>query len=230
MGLTPRRGKIQKRPVGKLPIHSRPLSQSPAILKFLKAGKQTKVTRVVRQFANRFPGNDLKAVQALVNAISKFPRKKFTINDLSDIYLKRTAEQIIKDNFVAVVHGENLGTYAAIAGCVDYNLVVCAALRAKGIPAKFVRAGLHSTTHFFIGNKWYEMDPTNVIVRSFAKRMKRLGKIVPEGNLPELIEPLSESQLRTYSKHRGMGLAAEGFDAWAIGMRSLKDFKKFDKG
>ena len=230
MGAKPGHGVGKRRRVEKRPVLSRDAPPRIAHAKFLKAGKQTKITRTVRQFANRFPGNDLRAVHALVEEIAKFPRKKFTVQELPAVYLKRTAEQIIKDKFVAVVHGENPGTYAAVAGCIDYNLVACAAFRAKGIPAKFVRAGLHSTTHFFMGNRWYEMDPTNVIARSFAKRMKRLGKIVPEGNLPELIEPLSESQLRTYSKHRGMGLAAEGFDAWAIGMRSLKDFKKFDKG
>jgi hypothetical protein len=202
----------------------------PRVSKFLRAGQQTKITGAVRGYASLFPGNSLETVEKIVKDISRFKRKHLPIEELKKVYAKRTAAQILKDRWIAVIGGQNrmAGQYSAVAGCLDYNTVLCSALRAKGIPAKFVRDKLHSTTFFYLNGNWFEADPSVELTRRLAKAFLRKEPRLNLSSIPGSVIPVSGSRLRYISEGKQLGYAAEGTDAWAIGIKSLKDFGKYN--
>ena len=195
--------------------------------RFLKPGKQTTVTKAVKEYADRFPGADMNAVNAILADLVKFKRKKFDLQGLRGIYAKRDAATIIRDRFVAVSKSRQ-GVFTAVEGCVDYNVALCAVLRAKGIPAKFTRHGIHSTTMFFLDGKWFDADPLTELTRRVARSLAgRPGAPDPK-KIRAIIEPVSRGTLSQMERDKQLRLFAEGLDAWAIGLTSLSKFGKFN--
>ena len=227
MARTPKRKVSTRRRIG-------PRKKSPvvprSVARFLNPGKQTQITKTVRKYASSFPGTGLGAVRKIIGDLTSFERRHFWRRDLAGVYAKRSAEQIISDRFVAVPKGnrESLGQYAAVAGCVDYNVALCAVLRAKGIPAKFTREKLHSTTLFFLNGKWYEADPANSLTRQLAEALIRRGRKIDLSKIPGLITEIPGSRQRLMNYEKQFGQFAEGLDAWDIGIRSLRNFAKYN--
>ncbi len=201
------------------------------VKKFLLSGEQTRLSKNIRAFARQFPGRSLETVNAMINALIKFHRKRMGLPEMKGVYAKRTAEQILTDKYIAVVKGAEAGhaSFAAIEGCVDYNVALCAMLRAKRIPAKFVREGIHSMTHFYVEGKWYEADPTSGLARIIAERLAIRGKIIAASKLNFLIKPIGPGRMHSIQMGKKLGTFAEGLDAWSIGIRSLENFDKYKK-
>lgn len=195
---------------------------------FLRAGQQSFFTKAIVDYARKFPGNNLESIGAMVSDIASFKRRHYTAQNIGKAYAKSSAHEIIESRSVAITKGKNLGALAAVEGCLDYNVALCTALRAKGIPAKFVRIGLHSLTHFFFNGKWFEADPTSGIARTLAERMNRRGQRVDVTKLPPLVKPIDFRRQEEINSARQRGAYAEGLDAWAIGIKSIGDFHKFE--
>ena len=197
----------------------------------MRQGLQTRVTSAVKAYAAGFKGEGLDFVRNVLDGMARFRRKPFSASELSKIYARRSADQIIRDRFVAFpkVNEFEPGMHAAVGGCIDYNIVLCAVLRARGIPAKFTREGVHSRTHFFAGGKWYEADPTIALTRHIAELRMRRGKPVNGADLPHYISEISPERRAELDRKKAVGTFAEGLDAWDIGILSLKDFSKYMK-
>ncbi len=186
---------------------------------YLREGLQTKHTKAVMDFASRHPGSDLKTVEAIVKDISSFEEVRYRIDDLRREYSRRTANEIISKREVAVGVLDDKGE-ESVLGCIDYNLALCAVLRAKGIPAKFTRRADHSETHFFLDGIWHSADP---ILQRVADRQ---GGLDPDSPMKPVM-PLSDPIRRLNEMMRSKGKYAEGLDAWDIGIRTWKDFKRY---
>lgn len=221
------RKRISARPVKRRRLPPKLLLPA-KLRKFLKPGKQTALTKTVRAYANRFPGASLGTVRVILADLVKFKRKKFDLTELTDIYAKRNAETIIKDRFVAVSRSRQ-GIFTAVEGCVDYNVALCAVLRAKGIPAKFTRHGIHSTTMFFLNGKWFEADPLIELTRRIARNLRTVAGHSDPKKIPPLIRIVPDGTFRQIEQVKKAGLFAEGLDAWDVGITSLSDFTKYDE-
>lgn len=199
----------------------------------VRTGIQTRVTPLVKKFATGFPRRNRKTVQRMVNFIHenfrliKPPQVKF--NEMKEVYGKRTAAQIISSK-----------TYAGKGfGCNDMCVALISALKAKGIPCKFIR-----TT----GTAWYrgEIKPATrrahslvmlklegriLIADPFATEAKdRLNLVLPEKEIPAFhkqypfteLEPFRLERVETMKKR---GLWFEGRDAWEMGINKYDDLK-----
>lgn len=188
----------------------------PKEAKFLASGPQTEITQTVRDYANKFSGRDLKTVEEIMRDISHFKRTRCTPQTIDSLYAKRTAEEIIKARSVTVF-GEHVG------GCLDYSTALCAALRAKKIPAKFSRFRTHAFVQFFLDGKWFESDTLAVLaLRIAAKHALHIS------TTPVPIKLVGEERLKQIEEARAQHAYAEGLDAWSIGIRSFADFTKYD--
>ena len=184
--------------------------------KFLAAGPQTAITPTIQGYANRFGGRDAKTVEAILKDISTFSRKHYAPQTIDSAYAKRTAEEITRSRSV-VIFGERVG------GCLDYTVALCAALRAKGIPAKFIRFRTHALVHFFLDGKWFEADPMAVLaLRVAAKHALHISTV------PVPIKLVDEERLKQFEEAKAQHAYAEGLDAWDIGIKSFADFTKYE--
>jgi hypothetical protein len=212
-------------------VHSKPFPIMPknSIFRtnpkrFLGQGKQTKITMRITAFASAFPGTTIETVKKIVDAVSRIKLVKFSEREIERVYSKRSAEKILSDGFVAIADKAKFGeVWARVNGCIDHNVVLCAILRAKGIPAMFVRRRNHSLTYFFLDGRWFVANPTNAITEREARR---LGISIP-GTEP--VKPLTEKMLQKNATEAKEGGFAAGLDAWAIKIRNIRDFGKYDK-
>jgi len=93
---------------------------------FLKEGEQTKIAENISKISSEFT----EAGFDLIIQITKWIHKNLKSNQdkqlKTEVFRKRTAEQIIKDGFTT--------------GCTDVALVFISLARAKKIPTKYVEA------------------------------------------------------------------------------------------
>lgn len=176
--------------------------------KWLASGKQTLRTKAIVKFASKFRGNPAQIAREIVKELSYFARVPLDYATLQHYYSKRTADQIIRSGKIVVGAPDVEEKGPLVWGCIDQCLVLCAVLRAKGIPAVFVREGDHSRVHFFTGEKWMLADTIHNTVRDFEsgdfERIQRRKNVLS-----------------------GKIYYAEGLDAWGIGIKSLDDFAKY---
>ncbi len=225
----------RKKPSGKKPLkgptpkRKKPLPREAA--RYLRQGLQTRVTPSVKGYASQFHGSGLKMVRHVLEDLGRFRRKHLPMEELRKVYAKRSADDILRDRWIAFPKGERIepSRYAAIAGCIDYNVVLCAVLRAKGIPAKFTRESLHSATLFFLNGRWYKADPTVYLTRYAAELHIRRGNNVDLSKIPGPVEEVPEHRLWLMEQAKQLGHFAEGLDAWDIGIFSLRSFDKYQK-
>ena len=182
--------------------------------RFLQSGEQTRITSGIKDFADRFPGKGVEDVRAVMTEIARFKREKCNKNSIRNKYSQRTASEIIEDRKVYVADKAD-SKHASIQGCIDYNVALCAVLRAKGIPAKFTRAEDHATTHFKVDGMWYIAD----VLAKVTNRVKTDKE-------PETL-PITQEKLEDIEYLKGRGKYAEGLDAWDIGIKSLQDYHKY---
>ena len=195
---------------------------------YLRAGKQTKLGLPVLKFAQRFPGKNLASVELIVKELANLKRKKLDPEKISQYYSKRSASEVLKDGFVVI--DKTMATKlprGRVMGCVDYHIVLCAVLRAKGIPARFVRVKDHSVVHFFLNNNWYEADVNKALtVRKADALGMRNGYSSAGFKIPDPVRKLNPEE---YEKEKKEGTYAHGLDAWAIGIKGIRDYSKFIK-
>ena len=186
-------------------------------------GPQTRFTNAVREYAERFPGKDLDAVAAIVSDLADFKRIKAKHSMLEEKYARRTAEEILRDRSMYVSNPKTKGSGYQVQGCVDLNVALCAVLRAKGIPAKFIRTRAHSITLFKLGGEWREADPLEKrTYRMDVRNGSRSG-----GDPHPGIKEITEERKNHLKQLRENGEYAEGLDAWDIGITGIRDYGKY---
>ncbi|MBT4192547.1 MAG: transglutaminase domain-containing protein [Candidatus Diapherotrites archaeon] len=199
---------------------------------YIRAGKQTMIDSHVVDFASRFPGKRLKDIHSLVMALSNLKRKKVALAQMDQYYSKRTASQILQDGFVIIdrcvdsYRGEPMAEdRLPVQGCVDYHVALCAVLRAKGIQARFVRKGNHSIVHFFLYGRWYEADVNRGVSlrKAIAFRSRHRSATI------EIREPIRRLESDEIKKHKQDGNYKHGLDAWDIGIKSIRDYDRYNK-
>jgi len=97
-----------------------------------------------------------------------------------------------------------------VNGCIDYSTALVAVLRARNIPAVFVRRLIYSSVYFFTGEKWMEADVF-------------YGKISNPD--PKDMKRFEQALAGKPSKVFGAGR-----DSASIGIHSLADFHRFVPG
>jgi|GEM_PF-2280822 len=192
---------------------------------FLKEGEQTRITPAVREYADRFPGSGLDTIAAIVADIGSFRRKKAKYKELETLYSSRTAEQILEERKMYLSNPYARGAEHQVQGCIDVNVALCAVLRAKGIPAKFVRGRAHSTTHFKVGDEWMVADPLDA--RTYKMNVRN-GTADPDNPHPGVYRMDAERK-EFIGILKKKGEYAEGLDAWDLGIRGLKDYWRYHK-
>jgi len=200
----------------------------PQIKKFLGAGKQTEAGVAVMAYSLGFSGKSIETVRAIISDLASFKRMHLKPGRLTELYAKRTAGEIIGSRSVATA-GSTQGSYSAVLGCIDYNLALCAVLRAKGIPAKFTREGIHSTTHFYINGRWFEADPVNRLSKRLTSKMRRRESQRYVTRLGPVIRSIGPERQVEIRRGKQRGTYAEGLDAWDLGIHSIKDFRKYER-
>jgi hypothetical protein len=186
------------------------------VKRFLQAGKQTAITDEVRRFAMGFKCEGPALVSEIMKSLAGFERVPHTDDEMHKAYSKRTADDIIRSRQVSVSRNLINDIRGPVQGCVDYNLALCATLRARGIPAKFVRLDVHSVTHYYMDKGWHEAN----ILDGFEGGLKK-------PRTPS-VKPVDATLGRYCARMKAKGAYAEGLDAWDIGIRSLRDFERYE--
>jgi len=193
---------------------------------WLRPGSQTRKTQRIVAFAGK-KERSMRSVQAILEKIITLKRAKFTGHEIEKHYSRRSATKIIRDGFIAL--SEPYKNRGRVGGCVDYNVVLCSTLRTIGTPASFVRRKDHSVTRFILGNKVYEVDPLIEIRNNLLKESEsRNGHSVYGIPIKPSIYEVTEKIKKRDQKFKREGKFAQGRDAWEIGIRSIKDYSKFD--
>ena len=125
-------------------------------LYYLQPGKQTKITDPIRKISRYIKGNNLKYIENTYKWIKVNISYNKSPDFKSKIFRKRTASQIIEDEFST--------------GCTDTTLVFISLCRARGIPTKYIEAVKkdsdgsrgHVFAECFTRNRWFTVDPTNL--------------------------------------------------------------------
>ena len=177
-----------------------------------KGGRQAMVTSAVREFASRFKidRSDPHSVVPLVRAVQKLKPHAVPIDQIGELYAKRTAEDVIHSGKVVILSKEDRWKSKGVIGCVDNALALIAALRAHRIKADFARLGNSSIVIFKMGGKDWSVNPARYSRRS----------------VPNEVTATDLAGHRTLGR---LGMFARGKDAWDIGMRSLTDFDRYSK-
>ncbi len=130
------------------------------INKWLREGKQTKITPLIKKITSQIPGENFNFIINLIswinNNLNKKPHNKKN-------FRKRTANQILNDKYTT--------------GCTDVGLIFVVICRCKKIPTKYIETvrkewllknqgeeGGHIFAEIYINKKWYLIDPTKGII------------------------------------------------------------------
>ncbi|MBN1940676.1 MAG: transglutaminase domain-containing protein [Candidatus Diapherotrites archaeon] len=175
---------------------------------WLASGTMTRRTKAITDFASRFQGAPMKIARDACKEIAAFRRLPLGIKQLRRYYARRTADEIIRSRLIVTGNQSTKEKGFEVEGCIDYCNALCAILRAKGIPAMFVREMNHSVVHFFTGKTWMRADPTY-------------------GTAGIIGEAKSAWIKKQKKKKKGKRHYAEGFDSHDIGIFSLNDFAKY---
>ena len=172
-------------------------------------GKIAVVDRAVREFADRFSGSNLNYAGKIANAISKFKKITLKKNQIEQYYAKRSASEIIKSRIIYLLDkpikkGRNI---FRVEGCLERSNAVAALLRARQIPAYFVRIGTHSF----------------VIARINIDNVERFYRIDILEKANDIVEPISISDIAIMESVISTGGGRIGIDSGDIGIRSLAD-------
>lgn len=193
-----RRGRVRSLPVRIPPVPAK---------EWLRAGPLTRITPEIQALALSFKGSPRSIALQALRLVRGFEVVRVNQADLQRFYAKRSADDICHSRKV-VLSNDEASKRQDVQGCVDYSVALAALLRARQIPAIFVRRGNHSTVRFFSGAKWFEAD-------ALANTINELT--------PNQLASIRRQRVRPPSE-RSMG---EGLDPHDIGIRSIADFYKF---
>lgn len=124
------------------------------IQNWLKEGKQSKITPIIKKISSQFKGQDIEKIFQICNWIERNTFEEKNREKVLKIFATRSADQIIKEKNET--------------GCHDTTLLLVTLLRATGIPVKYVlgidkkipRKGGHCVAEAYIGRNWVCIDPT----------------------------------------------------------------------
>jgi len=88
--------------------------------RFLQSGAQTQITPEIKKISEGFQGEAIEKASQITSFLRRLQQTRFD----NEVFRKRTAAQILSDNYVT--------------GCTDSALVFVALARASGLPAKYV--------------------------------------------------------------------------------------------
>ncbi len=193
----------KKRIMGK--TAAKPIRKPVARRRVLKPGPQSRPGPALRAFAARFPGKpSAELVRHMAKAmLTNLKVVKVKGKQFSESYSRRTAEQILSSGKVFALKGKLSGVQSI--GCLDFTIAMTAALRARGIPASFVRIGTHSYSVVKLGGERFIVDLTHKA---------------------ELVWKLSETESRLIQIKKKKKEFAIGKDAWSVGIRGIRDFER----
>lgn len=196
----------------------------------IEHGFQSLPTRIVREYAKRFPGRDVNTIKKLIDDINSFERVEVKHFFEKYMYQKQTAEDLIATRRIPARTfrrrmpeevrrlSPKVPQYQRVQfGCNSMCVALASVLRVKGIPAWYVRTtGLyyvgepvgvsHSVIRFRLGGNDYLADPH---AENPAERLLDLSD-------PEMGENIA--------RLKKAGAWVEGKDSWAIGIRNWKNF------
>ena len=196
---------------------------------FIEGGYQTIATGPsTRAFALRHPGISPKATRALIDDVASIRLRDVGPRLAQEAYSKQTAENIFRSRQIPVAYqegklpsGESY-TYPAF-GCNSQCVALTAALRAKHIPAAFIRlfkgeGGVlgtvkgtsHAVVLFNLGGMKFIGDP---FARELGNRMLAFT--------PEMQERFSEMEK--------IGSLSVGRDAWDLGITAYGRYHHIKK-
>ncbi len=132
---------------------------------YLQSGPQTQITPNIREITSRFEGTLEEKIMLIFNLVRKLENKSNNREVKDRVFRRRTAEEIISDNYVT--------------GCTDDALVFITLARASGIPTKYIETierswlesedssvspGGHVYAGVYDGSQWVITDPTRGII------------------------------------------------------------------
>jgi hypothetical protein len=129
---------------------------------WLKEGKQSKKTELIKNICNEFKGDDLEKTVQILYWINKNMRHCKSQEEVERVFATRAAGEIIKNK--------------KHTGCHDVDLIFVTLARSCGIPCKYI-AGLgketgkggHCVSEIYINKKWLLVDPSNYRVDIFPE-------------------------------------------------------------
>jgi len=164
---------------------------------FLQEGKQTKITGAVKHASASISGEGFDFVVEALDWIGKNLKVERDRPDRNSLFNRRTASQIIEDEFST--------------GCTDTALAFVALCRERSIPTKYVetigrdwledkyekgRIHGHVFAEIYLKNKWYVVDPQR-------------RTIYVASNPYQVFE-----------------IYATGLDAWDVGLHSIEELQE----
>lgn len=137
---------------------------------FLKEGRQTKISENITQIASEFTSDGFDLIIQITKWIHRHLKPDPNKERKTEIFRKRTADQIIKDGFAT--------------GCSDIALVFIALARAKNIPTKYIEAIRrkwiesgkedaiegHIFAEIYLNDQWHIIDPTEACLKFWYDR------------------------------------------------------------
>lgn len=129
---------------------------------WIKEGKQSKKTKLIKNICKEFKGCDLEKIIQILIWINKNTRHCKNPKEVEEIFATRTADYIIKNK----TH----------TGCHDVALIFVTLARACKIPCKYI-AGLgketgkggHCVSEVFVNKRWLLIDPSNYRIDIFLE-------------------------------------------------------------
>ena len=211
----------QGQPLGLMQVSWKKRTDLPADVRpHLRAGEQTQLDEHVKTFAAKFTSTGLDLAGDIMDELVKYQRVPYSMDDMYDHYSKRTASQIIQSRQIVISRPLANEIEGPVQGCVDYSLVLCATLRAHGIPAKFTRLNDHSMTQFYHEGEWYEANP-NLLIGTRSSEPKASRGIDAIRNVGAEYEKYLADSIES-------GEYGEGRDAWDLGIRSYHDYDRLN--
>lgn len=129
-------------------------------IEYLKPGPQTEITERIKEIAGTIEGSFEEKISSILDIVSDIKTEQENKND---VFRKRTADQILNDNFVT--------------GCTDVALVFIALSRVLGMPAKYIETidepwlqngGESIVGHVYVkvfdGSRWRIIDPIRKVI------------------------------------------------------------------
>jgi hypothetical protein len=122
--------------------------------KWLREGKQSTITPLVKKITSKFKGSDLKKIFHILSWIENNITSEQNHQEVLRIFATRTSDQIVKSK--------------KDTGCHDTAVLLVTFLRAIGIPAKYVlgidrekpNKGGHTVAEAFVNDNWILIDPS----------------------------------------------------------------------
>jgi len=131
---------------------------------WLKEGKQSKITKLIKKLVSKFSGNDFEKIGGILNWMDKNLKRCEDYKKVLKIFARRNVDQVLEDGFTT--------------GCHDNALVFATLCRAVGIPAKYIM-GIdklnpknkgHCVVEVYINKDWIIVDQNSKTISLDIKR------------------------------------------------------------